>query len=169
MTTDIIERMKLIDVAEQEIARRQAEMEAKIRKPAEAEKYRLEVIAEANKQRTVLEALALSEAIAMKGDAEAFSIEIKAKAQATEMSMKADAWKDYQKAAKVAMWLEAIPKCAAEVAAPLSQVGRVTMVGYTDGPDGMLGPARMTGEVLSIMDKIPEAIETMTGHRIKMI
>ena len=169
MTTDVIERMKLIDVAEQEIARRQAEMEAKIRKPAEAEKYRLEVIAEANKQRTVLEALALSEAIAMKGDAEAFSIEIKAKAQATEMSMKADAWKDYQKAAKVAMWLEAIPKCAAEVAAPLSQVGRVTMVGYTDGPDGMLGPARMTNEVLSIMDQIPDAIEAMTGHRIKMI
>jgi flotillin len=113
--------------------------------------------------------LALSEAIAMKGDADAFAIEIKAKAQATEMSMKADAWKDYQKAAKVAMWLETIPKCAAEVAAPLSQVGRVTMVGYTDGPDASLGPARMTGEVLSIMEKIPEAIENITGHRIKMI
>ena len=169
MTTDIIERMKLIDVAEQEIARRQAELEAKIRKPAEAEKYRLEIIAEANKQKTVLEALALSESIAMKGDAEAFAIEIRAKAQATEMSMKADAWKDYQKAAKVAMWLETIPKCAAEVAAPLSQVGRVTMVGYTDGPDASLGPARMTGEVLSIMEKIPEAIENITGHRIKMI
>ena len=168
MTTDIIERMKLIEVAEQEIGRRQAEMEAKIRKPAEAEKYRCEVLSEANKQRTVLEALALSEAISMKGDAEAFAIEVKAKAQATEMSMKADAWKDYQKAAKVSMWLEAIPKCAAEVAAPLSQVGRVTMIGYTDGPDGTLGPARMTGEVLSIMDKIPEAIENLTGRKIKM-
>ncbi len=36
--------------------------------------------------------------------------------------MKADAWKEYQKAAKVSMWLEAIPSIAAEVAAPLSQV-----------------------------------------------
>jgi flotillin len=116
-----------------------------------------------------LEALALSEAVAMKGDAEAFSVEVKAKAQATEMSMKADAWKDYQRAAKVAMWLEAIPKCAAEIAAPLSQVGRVTMVGYSDGPDATLGPAKMTGEVLLIMEKLPEAIENMTGHKIKMV
>lgn len=169
MTTDIIERMKLIDVAEQEVSRRLAELESKIRKPAEAEKYRLEVLAEANKQRTVLEALAMSESIAMKGDADAFSVEIKGKAKATEMTLKAEAWKEYQKAAKVSLWLDAIPKCAAEVAAPLSQVGRITMVGYIDGPDGCLGPAKMTNEVLQIMDKIPDTIETMTGHRIKMV
>ncbi len=168
MTTDIIERMKLIDVAEQEVARRHAELEAKIRKPAEAEKYRLEILAEANKQRTVLEALALSESVAMKGDAEAFAIEEKAKANATEMTLKAEAYREYHKAAKVAMWLEAIPKCAAEVAAPMSQVGRITMVGYTDGPDACLGPAKITGEVLHIMDKIPETVEQLTGHRIKI-
>ena len=105
----------------------------------------------------------------MKGDAESFAVEIKAKAQATEMSMKADAWKDYQKAAKVSMWLETIPKCAAEIAAPLSQVGRVTMVGYTDGPDSSLGPAKMTGEVIHIMEKLPEMVESFTGHKIKIV
>ena len=48
MTTDIIERMKLIEVAEQEVARRQCELDAKIRKPAEAEKFRCETMAVAN-------------------------------------------------------------------------------------------------------------------------
>ena len=48
------------------------------------------------------------------------------------MAVKADAWRDYQKAAKVSMWLEAMPKMAAEVAAPLSQVNRVTMVANVD-------------------------------------
>ena len=48
-TTDIVERIKLIEVAEQEVARRQCELDAKIKKPAEAEKYRLEIMAEATK------------------------------------------------------------------------------------------------------------------------
>ena len=48
-TTDIVERIKLIEVAEQEVARRQCELNAKIKKPAEAEKYRLEIMAEATK------------------------------------------------------------------------------------------------------------------------
>lgn len=73
-------------------------------------------------QKTLLEAAALSDAIAVKGDAEAFAIEAKAKAKAEEMTEKAEAWKEYQKAAKVSMWLDAIPTVAAEVAAPLSQV-----------------------------------------------
>jgi flotillin len=67
------------------------------------------------------------------------------------------------------MWLETIPKCAAEIAAPLSQVGRVTMIGYSDGSCATLGPAKMTGEVLQIMEKLPEAVEAMTGHKIKMV
>ena len=49
MTTEIVERMKLIEVSEQEVARRQCELDAKIKKPAEAEKFKLEIMAEANK------------------------------------------------------------------------------------------------------------------------
>lgn len=45
----VIERAQNIQVQEQEITRRERELEATIRKPAEAEKYRLEKIAEANK------------------------------------------------------------------------------------------------------------------------
>lgn len=45
----VIERAQNIQIQEQEITRRDRELEATIRKPAEAEKYRLEKIAEANK------------------------------------------------------------------------------------------------------------------------
>lgn len=168
MTTEIIERMKLIEVADQEVARKHCELEAKSKKPAEAEKHRLEVMAEANKSKTLCEAAAAAESVAMKGDAEAEAIEIKAKASSEVMAMKADAWKEYKKAAKVNMWLEALPSIAAEVAAPLSQTNKITMVGYTDSEDG-LGPSRLTNEVLNIMEKIPDTVTSMTGYKVKNI
>lgn len=166
MTTEIIERMKLIEVAEQEVARKQCELVAKMKKPAEAEKHKLEVMAEATKQKTLCEASATAEAIAMKGDAEAEAIEIRAKASAEVMAMKADAWKEYKKAAKVNMWMESLPSIAAEVAAPLSQTNKITMIGFTD-QDESLGPAKLTNEVLNIMERIPDSVTTMTGYKLK--
>ena len=87
-----------------------------------AEKYRCEIMAEANKQKSMLEANGTAEGIMIKGDADALSVEAQSKAKAEVMAVKADAWRDYQKAAKISMWLDAMPKMAAEVAAPLSQV-----------------------------------------------
>jgi len=49
MQITVIERAQNIQVQEQEIIRRERELDATIRKPAEAEKYRLEKIADANK------------------------------------------------------------------------------------------------------------------------
>ena len=33
--------------------------------------------------------------------------------------------------------------------------------------DESLGPAKLTNEVLNIMEKIPDTVTTMTGHKIK--
>ena len=49
MQITVIERSQQIQVQDQEITRRERELDATIRKPAEAEKYRLEKMAEANK------------------------------------------------------------------------------------------------------------------------
>ena len=167
-TVDVIERMKLIEVAEQEVSRRHCELESKIKKPADAEKMRLEISAMANHQKVLMEAEAAAESRAIMGEAEAFKIEAKAKAKAEEMAMKADAWKEYQKAAKVSMWLEAIPAVAAEVAAPLSQVNQIKMVGDPN-LDESLGPARITNEVLRIVEAIPNAVTQMSGHTLPAI
>ena len=168
MTTDIIERMKLIEVAEQEVARRQCELDAKMRRPAEAEKFRCETMALANNKKAILEASGVAEALMMKGEADSFAIEVTGKSNAEVMAMKADAWKEYQKAAKLSMWLDALPKVAAEVAAPISQVNGITMVGFPDSDQG-LGPARLTGEVLEIMEKMPDAVSQFTGHKVRIV
>ena len=49
MQVIVIERGQQIQVQEQEIVRRERELDAQVRKPAEAEKFRLEKLAEANK------------------------------------------------------------------------------------------------------------------------
>lgn len=49
MQIKVIERTQQIQLQEQEITRRERELEATVRKPADAEKYRLEKIAEANR------------------------------------------------------------------------------------------------------------------------
>ena len=49
MQVTVIERAQQIQVQDQEIVRRERELDAQVRKPAEAEKFRLEKLAEANK------------------------------------------------------------------------------------------------------------------------
>merc|ERR1712106_425715 len=128
--------------------RREKELDSKVRKPAEAEKFRLEKIAEAERQKVVLEAEAEAEATALRGEAEAYAIEVKAKAEAEQMAKKADAWKEYKEAALVDMMLKVLPKIAAEVAGPISETNKIT---------------RVSTEVLDIMGSLPETVKKMTG------
>eukprot|EP00091_Calanus_sinicus_P014508 TRINITY_DN32075_c0_g1_i1.p2 TRINITY_DN32075_c0_g1~~TRINITY_DN32075_c0_g1_i1.p2 ORF type:complete len:153 (-),score=52.26 TRINITY_DN32075_c0_g1_i1:204-662(-) len=140
--------------------RREKELDSKVRKPAEAEKFRLETIADAEKQRIVLEAEAEAEAIQLRGEAEAYAIEVKAKAEAEQMAKKADAWKEYKEAALVDMMLKVLPQVAAEVSGPISNTRKITMVSTGDGP---IGASKITGEVLDIMASLPATVKTMTG------
>ncbi|XP_046844248.1 flotillin-1-like [Xenia sp. Carnegie-2017] len=156
----VVERTQQIKVQEQEMARIEKELEATIRQPADAEKYRIEQLAEARRRKVILEAEAQAEAIRVKGEAEAFAIEAKAKAEAEQMAKKADAWKDYQEAAMVDMVLETLPKIAAEVAAPLSSCDKIVMVSNGDGD---VGAGKITNEILDIVAKLPKAVESLTG------
>jgi len=160
MQIKVVERTQEILVQEQEIQRRERELDSTVRRPAEAEKFRLEKIAEANKNRLIMEAEAEAEAKILRGEAEAFSIEARAKAEAEKMAKKADAWKEYKEAAMLDMMLEALPKIAAEVAAPLSQAKKISMV--SDG-SGEIGAAKLTGEVLTIMTSVPGMVKNLTG------
>lgn len=49
MQVQVVERSQQILLQEQEIIRKENELEAKVKKPAEAEKYRLEKLAEAQR------------------------------------------------------------------------------------------------------------------------
>ncbi|CAL8089306.1 unnamed protein product [Orchesella dallaii] len=159
MQIKVVERQQEISIQEQEIQRKQKELDAVIRRPAEAEKYRLEKIAEAHRNRVILEAEAESEAIRIKGDAEAFSLEAKGKAEAEKLARKAEAYKLYKDAAVTEMLLEALPKIAAEVAAPLTQAKRINMI----STGGEIGAARLTTEILETVLRMPQLVSTITG------
>lgn len=55
---------------------------------------------------------------------------------------------------------------AAEVAAPLSQTKKITMVSSGQGD---IGAAKLTGEVLSIVSKVPEVVKNLTGVDIMKV
>lgn len=160
MQIKVVERMQEIKIQEEEMARKEKELTARIKQPAEAEKFRLETIAAANRNKVVLEGEAEAESIKLRGEAEAFAIEAKAKAEAEQMAKKADAWKEYGEAAKVAMVLEVMPRVAAECSAPLLNCRNIKVVATGDGA---IGASRLTGEIVDIMGKLPEIIEKNTG------
>ncbi len=110
MEVKVIEKKQDILIQEQEIIRKERELEATVKKPAEAERYRLEKLAEANKEKTIMEAEAEAESIRLRGEAEAAAIQARARAEAETLAKKADAFKQYEKAAKLEMILQKLPQ-----------------------------------------------------------
>ncbi|KAK8741525.1 hypothetical protein OTU49_002257 [Cherax quadricarinatus] len=160
MQIKVIERAQEILIQEQEIQRREKELQATIKQPADSEKFKLEKLAEAARNKTMLEAEAEAEAIRVKGEAEAYAVEAKARAEALIMQQKAEAQKEYKEAAMLEMFLETLPKVAAEVAAPLSQAKKLTMVSTGTSE---IGAAKLTGEVMEIITRMPNMVKTLTG------
>lgn len=90
--------------------RKERELNATVRLPAEAESYRLEMIAEGKRTQTVQAAMADSERTKLIGTAEATAISSIGKAEAERMRQKAAVYKQYGDAAIVSLVLEALPK-----------------------------------------------------------
>ena len=157
-----IERKQQIAIQEQEIQRKERELDANVKQPAMAEKYKKEQLAKGQAMKIVNEAEAEALAIKLKGDAEAAAINAKAKAEAEQMALKAKAWQQYQDAALVDMVLQVLPQMVAEVAAPLTE-GTKGIKLVATGSDAQIGAAKLTGEVLDIVERLPQVINNMTG------
>lgn len=91
---------------------------------------------------------------------------MKAKAEAEQMNKKAEAWKEYADAAKIDMILDAMPHIAAEVSAPLSHCRKMTMV---SSGNGQVGVAKITDEVIQVMERLPVAVKNMTGVDVSKV
>jgi flotillin len=79
---EVIDKQKRIEVQEQEVLRRERELEATVRKPAEAEQYRVRTLADAKQYQLQTEASGEAEAIRQKGQGEADVNKAKGLAQA---------------------------------------------------------------------------------------
>lgn len=150
------ERYAVEQKAAADLAKRQREAEAKKyeqEKEAEAKK----AIADAAKYAAEQEAAG----IMAKGKAEAAAIQAKALAEAEGMEKKAEAYQKYNKAAMAEMMIKVLPEIAGEIAKPLSQIDKITIIG--GGTDGGNGLGAVAGNVPVVMAKLFESVKEATG------
>jgi flotillin len=179
----IIEKQKQIELQQQEILRKQRELEANVQKPADAERYKVETLANARKFQLETEAtgaaaatkaegfanadvakatgLAEAEANKAKGLAQADIIEAQGKANAEATRLKAEAFQKYNEAAVIELLVKVMPEIAARISEPLSKTDRITIVNSGNGPGG--GASKLTGDVTEIMAQLPPVLESLTG------
>ncbi|XP_044139739.1 flotillin-2 isoform X1 [Bufo gargarizans] len=152
---EVVQRKKQIDIEEKEIVRTDKELIATVRRPAEAEAYRMQQIAEGEKVKQVLIAQAEAEKIRRVGEAEASVIEAIGKAEAERMKLKAGAYQHYGEAAKMALVLECLPEIAAKVSAPLAKVDEIVILSGDN--------SKITGEMNRLLAEVPASVQALTG------
>ena len=168
---EVVERQKNIEVQKQEALRREQELEASVRRPAEAERFRIETLANANRYQREAEAQAEAAVIRTRGEAEATAaqlrglaeaqvIQAQGEAQAAAMSQKATAWAEYNQAAVLERLLEQLPAIASAISQPLSKMDKIVVIGSGDGGTGV---SRITRDVTDIIAQMPAAVEALTG------
>jgi flotillin len=173
----VIEKQKQIEVQEKEILRKQKELEATISRPADAERYRVQTLAEAEKFKLQTEAtghadakrqVGKGEADANKarGLAEADVILAQGKSTAEAMQKKADAWRSYNEAAVVQLFLEHAPELARAIAEPLAKTEKIVIVS-TGGENA--GASKITKDVTTIMAQLPEVVKALSGLDLNLV
>ena len=167
---DIARKEKEAELAEKEIALKERQLDAEIRKQADALKYQMEKQAEAEliKQQKEAEAekyRAIQAAEAKKAEAEALrymmeqeaaGIRAKGLAEAEAIEKKAEAQKKMGEASVLEMYLTALPEVVKNAATPLSQTDKIVM--YGDG-----NATKVVKDVMNSTSQIMEGMKESTG------
>ena len=159
-----IEREQQIKVQEAEIIRREKELIATVLKQAEVERQRIGVLAEAEKARLSTEAEGRAAATRTQGEAEAEIIFKKGDAEARAMNVKAEAFQEYNQAAVVDKLLTGMPEIVRALAAPLSNIDKVTIVSTGNGDAA--GAYKLTGDMTKIAAQVPALFEALSGMQM---
>lgn len=173
---DIARREKEAELAEKEIAIKERQLDAEIRKQADALNYKVAKEAEAEliKRQKEAEAMAfeaLKKAEAQKAEAEAlrFAMEqeaegIRAKglAEAEAIEKKAEAQKKMGEASVLEMYLSALPEVVRNAAEPLSRTNKIVM--YGDG-----NATKVVKDVMTSTSQIMEGVKQASGIDISSL
>jgi flotillin len=187
MQIKIIERQKQIELEEKEILRREKQYDSEVKKKADADRYAVEQSAEAEKRKQVAEAdahkyrveamakaeaekvrldgLSRAEAERAKGESEAEVIRLKGLAEAEAKQKIAEAFELYGQAAMMDMMIKMLPEYAKQVAAPLSNIDKITVVDTGGGENG--GANRITGYATNLMSTLQESLKASSGIDVK--
>jgi flotillin len=187
---EIAKKDRQIELANMEIRRKELELDAVVRKQAEADRYKEQQLAEAmlytaqrsadaEKYRTMAEAagradairaegFARAEAIKAQNEAEAEGIRLKGEAEAKAMREKAEAYKLYNEAAVTQMIIDRLPEIAEAIARPLAQTEKIVIID-NGGKESSGGAAKVSGYVTEILSSLPETVNALTGVDLKEI
>ena len=171
---DIAKAEREADLKQKEIQLREYELDALVRKQADADKYATEQEAEADliKRKKDAEAKAYeiemeAKALRAKADAERYAAEqdaagiaARGAAEAEAIDKKAEAQKKMGEASVLEMYLEALPQIVANAAAPLTNVDKITLYGEGNS-------AKIVGDVMKSTDQIVNAVSESTGLDLK--
>ena len=171
---EVVERQKQIEVQEQEVARREKELDATVRRPAAADRFKLETLAEGERARVVAEARAEAESIKLRGEADASAIVARGQAEAEAiraqglaeaeaMTKKADAWKEYGQAAMIQQLFESLPQVASAVAQPLAKTDSIVVISNGSESGAGAGASKVTQDVSNTIAQLPALVEALTG------
>src|SRR3989454_1710787 len=187
-----MEKQKQIELQQQEILRKQKELEANVQKPADAERYKVETLANAKKFQLETEAagsaaaakatgfanadvskatgIAEAEANKARGLAEAAIIEAQGKATAEAMRQKAESFKQYNEAAVIELIVRILPELAGKISEPLSKTERMVIInsGSNNGAPGG-GASKLTGDITQIISQLPPVLESLTGIKFERL
>ncbi|WP_342432897.1 flotillin family protein [Neobacillus sp. FSL H8-0543] len=188
MQIKIIERQKQIELEEKEILRRERQYDSEVKKKAdadrysveqaaaadkskqmaeaEANKYRIEAMAKADAERIRLDGLAKAESEKAQGQTEAEIIRLKGLAEAEAKEKIAQAFEQFGQAAILDMIIKMLPEYAKQVASPLSNIEKITVV--DTGGSGVNGGAnKITGYATNLMAGLQESLKATSGIDVK--
>ncbi|HWL65274.1 MAG TPA: SPFH domain-containing protein [Actinomycetota bacterium] len=178
------------EVAELVAQRRDKELDAEIRRTADAQRYAAEQTAEARRYTVKAEAEAARDRRLLEAEAERANLEAvasgrsfeerelgKAKAEATlsvgeaeakAMAKKADAYKQYEEAATLELLVSRLPEVARAIAEPISNVKEITIID-TEGANKL---TRVTANTVRQVDAVVESftgasLSTLVGRYLK--
>ena len=167
---DIARREKEAEIAQEEIAVKEKQLDAEIRKQADAENYRIAKEAEAELIRRQKEAdakkyEATQEAAARRAQAEAIryameqeaeGVKAKGLAEALAIEKKAEAQKRMGEASVIEMYLQALPEIVKNAADPLAQTDKIVM--YGDG-----NATKLVKDVMHSANQVVDGVKEATG------
>lgn len=173
---DIARREKEAELAEKEIAIKERQLDAEIRKQADALNYKVAKEAEAElvKRQKEAEAMAFeakkkaeaqkaqAEALRFAMEQEAEGIRAKGLAEAEAIEKKAEAQKKMGEASVLEMYLSALPDVVKNAAEPLARTDKIVM--YGDG-----NATKVVKDVMNSASQIMEGMKESTGIDISSL
>lgn len=188
MQIKIIERQKQIELEEKEILRREKQYDSEVKKKADADRYAVEQSAIADKAKQIAEAeanqyrieseakaeaekvrvdgLAKADAQRAQGESEAEVIRLKGLAEAEAKRKIAEAFEQYGQAAVLDMVIKMLPEYAKEIASPLSNIDKITVVDTgSNGENG--GANKVSGYATNLMSTLQESLKASSGIDVK--